>query len=235
LNALLQVRQLTKLYGEQIALMDVAFDVHEGEVLGIIGPNGSGKTTLLECVTGLQPADDGQVRWLGQSLPRGRRRRAMFYVPDGVAPYSEHPVHAVLRFVASVYRQPSRTMQDAIEALGLGPVLQKHVGKLSKGYRRRLLLGLGLIAPHRLLIMDEPFDGLDLRQSREVMTLLRAAAKNGRTLLLSIHQLNDAERICDRLVLLSAGSVRGSGSLDELRQQSGVIAGNLEDIFLALA
>jgi len=78
LNALLQVRQLTKLYGEQIALRDVAFDVHEGEVLGIIGPNGSGKTTLLECVTGLQPADDGQVRWLGQSLPRGRRRRAMF-------------------------------------------------------------------------------------------------------------------------------------------------------------
>src|SRR6266850_6433049 len=65
LNALLQARQLTKLYGEQIALMDVAFDVHEGEVLGIIGPNGSGKTTLLECVTGLQPADDGQVRWLG--------------------------------------------------------------------------------------------------------------------------------------------------------------------------
>jgi ABC-type multidrug transport system ATPase subunit len=82
-NALLQVRQLTKLYGEQVALLDVAFDVREGEVLGVIGPNGSGKTTLLECVTGLQPADDGQVRWQGQLLPRGQRRRAMFYIPEG--------------------------------------------------------------------------------------------------------------------------------------------------------
>lgn len=234
-TALLQVEQLAKRYGDQVALADVAFDVREGEVLGIIGPNGSGKTTLLECLTGLQPADDGRVRWLGQLLPRAWRRRAMFYIPDGIAPYAEHPVHAVLRFVASVHRRPPKAMQDAIEALGLGPVLQKNVGILSKGYRRRLLLALGLIAPHRLLVMDEPFDGFDLRQTREVMTLLRAAAKNGRTLLLSIHQLNDAERMCDRFVLLSAGVVRGRGSLDELRQQCGLVAGSLEDIFLALA
>jgi ABC-2 type transport system ATP-binding protein len=234
-GGLLRVERLTKRYGDDVALADVAFDVLEGEALGLIGPNGSGKTTLLECVTGLQPADHGRVLWLGQELPRARRRRAMFYIPDGIAPYAEHPVHTVLRFVASVHRQPRSTMQDAIEALGLPPVLHKSVGSLSKGYRRRLLLALGLIAPHRLLVMDEPFDGFDLRQTREVMTLLRAAVGKGRTLLLSIHQLNDAERMCDRFVLLCAGSVRGRGTLDELRQRSGLIAGNLEEVFLALA
>ncbi len=232
---MLEVERLSKRYGDQVALVDVAFDVREGEVLGVIGPNGSGKTTLLECLTGLRPADDGVVRWLGRPLPHVQRKRAMFYVPDGIAPYAEHPVDAVLRFITAVYRQPPRTMQDAIEALGLGSVLRKQVGALSKGYRRRLLLALGLIAPHPLLVMDEPFDGFDLRQTRDVMALLRTKAKNGRTMLLSIHQLGDAERICDRFVLLSLGSVRGRGTLDELRQRSGLKTGKLEEVFLALA
>ncbi|MBI3677920.1 MAG: ABC transporter ATP-binding protein [Proteobacteria bacterium] len=231
---MLQVEGLAKRYRDQVALADVDFDVREGEILGVIGPNGSGKTTLLECLTGLQPADSGKVRWWGEPLMRDQRKRAMFYVPDGIAPYAEHPVHAVLSFVASVYRQPLRAKHDAIEALELGPVLQKNVGTLSKGFRRRLLLALGLIAPHGLLVMDEPFDGFDLRQTRDVMTLLRATARNGRTMLLSIHQLSDAERMCDRFVLLSLGSVRGRGSLEELRRQSGLAAGKLEEIFLAL-
>jgi ABC-2 type transport system ATP-binding protein len=235
LTTLLEVERLTKRYRDQVALADVAFEARAGEVLGIIGPNGSGKTTLLECLTGLQPADSGLVRWLGQTLPRAWRKRAMFYIPDGVAPYAEHPVQAVLQFIASAHRQPPRPVQDTVDALGLGPVLGKKVGTLSKGYRRRLLLALGLIVPHPMLVMDEPFDGFDLRQTRDVMTLLRTAAKNGRALLLSIHQLGDAERLCDRFVLLGAGSVCGKGSLHELRHQSGLVTGNLEEIFLALA
>jgi ABC-2 type transport system ATP-binding protein len=235
LTEFLQVEQLTKSFGGQTILSNVTFDVREGDILGVIGSNGAGKTTLLECLTGLQPADSGVVRWLGDPLPRALRSRAMFYVPDGIAPYAGHSVNTLLRFVTSAHRQPPRTAQDAIDALGLGPMLDKKVGALSKGYRRRLLLALGLIVPHRLLVMDEPFDGFDLRQTRDAMTLLRAAAKNGRTLLLSIHQLSDAERLCDRFVLLSGGFVRGRGSLHELRRQSGIAAGNLENIFLAVA
>jgi len=99
-------------------------------------------------------------------------------------------------------------------------VLTKTVGALSKGYRRRLLLAVGLLAPQPLLAMDEPFDGLDLRQTREVMGLLRRVAEGGRALLLSIHQLTDAERVCDRFVLLAAGRVRGEGTLAELRAEA---------------
>jgi ABC-2 type transport system ATP-binding protein len=97
-----------------------------------------------------------------------------------------------------------------------------------------LLLALGLLTPQPLLMLDEPFDGLDLRQARDVMALLRRQAQRGRTLMLSIHQLTDAARVCDRLVLLSEGKVVGEGTIDELRRQAKLGDGGLEEIFLAL-
>jgi ABC-2 type transport system ATP-binding protein len=231
----LRVCRLTKRFGDEIALAGVALEIRPGEVLGLIGPNGSGKTTLLECLSGLLPVDDGEVLWRGKPLPRSHGKQTMFYIPDGIAPYAEHRVLDVLRFIEAVYRRPRRLADEIFTAVALDAVLRKRVGALSKGYRRRLLLALGLLAPHPLLLMDEPFDGFDLRQTREMMTLLRRAAGDGRTLLLSIHQLSDAERMCDRFVLLSAGRVRGEGSLDALRQAVGRTQGNLEQVFLALA
>jgi ABC-type multidrug transport system ATPase subunit len=96
------------------------------------------------------------------------------------------------------------------------------------------MLALALIAPQPLLLMDEPFDGFDLRQTREVMGVVRAVARNGRTLVLAIHQLIDAERVCDRFVLLADGRIRGIGTLADLRAQTGMPTGGLEDVFLAL-
>jgi ABC-2 type transport system ATP-binding protein len=112
--------------------------------------------------------------------------------------------------------------------------MSSRIGALSKGERKRVLLALGLLTPQPLLMLDEPFDGLDLRQTRDVMTLLRNHASSGRTLMLSIHQLVDAGRVCDRLVLLSAGKVVGEGSLPELRAQANLSEGGVEEIFLAL-
>ena len=121
-------------------------------------------------------------------------------------------------------------------ALRLEPALAKPVGALSKGYRRRLLLALGLLAPRPMLLMDEPFDGFDLRQTREVMSLLRDELLHGRTLVLSIHQLGDAQRICDRLVLLSGGRVVATGTSAELTASAGLSVGSdLGEVFLALA
>ena len=96
------------------------------------------------------------------------------------------------------------------------------------------MLALGLLTPHELILMDEPFDGLDLRQTRDIVGVLRRHAERGRTFVLAIHQLADAERICDRFVLLAGGQVRGLGTLDELRAEASLPAGSLEDIFLAL-
>ena len=232
--ALMQVAGVTKRYGDQRALADVSFAVNAGEVLGLIGPNGAGKTTLLEAIAGLVPADGGHVLWRGNSPPLSQRRELMFYLPDGLRPWDDEYVARLLEFFAAAYCRPARITTEAIGALGLAPVLRQRIGALSKGYGRRLMLALALIAPQPLLLMDEPFDGFDLRQTREVMGVVREVARNGRTLVLAIHQLIDAERVCDRFVLLADGRIRGIGTLADLRAQTGMPAGGLEDVFLAL-
>jgi ABC-2 type transport system ATP-binding protein len=230
----LEVISLTKRYGDQPALSDVSLAVRDGEVLGLIGPNGAGKTTLLESIAGLLPVDSGGIMWRGRPLPPQRRRKAMFYLPDGVRPYGDQFVEQVLAFFAGPYGRSASSVSDIVAAVGLGPVLAKRVQSLSKGYNRRLIIALGLMTPHPILLMDEPFDGFDLRQTRDMMAVLRRTAAGGRTLLLSIHQLRDAEQVCDRFALLADGRIRGIGTLDELRARTGRSGGTLEDIFLAL-
>jgi ABC-2 type transport system ATP-binding protein len=233
-RALLQVSGLTKRYGDEIALADVAFEVNSGEVLGLIGPNGAGKTTLLEAVAGLLPVDTGNITWRGAALTRARRREFIFYLPDGIRPYQDQPVARVLAFFAGVYRRSSAHVAEIVAALGLASVLAKRVHALSKGFNRRLLLALALIAPHPLVLMDEPFDGFDLRQSRAIGDVLRRIAQDGRALVLAIHQLGDAERVCDRFILLAGGRLRGQGTLTVLRQRTGLPTASLEEVFLAL-
>jgi len=231
---LIQVAGLSKRYGEQHALADVGFDIRAGEVLGLIGPNGAGKTTLLEALAGLLPIDAGEVLWRDAPMPGVRRREALFYLPDGLRPWEEQFTWRVLAFFAAAHGRTEDSVATTIDAVGLAPVLGKRVLALSKGYGRRLMLALALLTPQPLLLMDEPFDGFDLRQTREVMALIRREAAGGRTLVLAIHQLADAERVCDRFVLLADGAVRGVGTLDELRARTGLAAATLEDVFLAL-
>ena len=230
----LRIADLTKQYGEERAIDRVTFSASSGEVVGIVGPNGAGKTTLLETVVGLVSTDAGEVSWHGEPLPASQRRNALFYLPDGVRPYRDAATYQVVSFFAGVYRRSKAETADTITSVGLRPVLHKRIHALSKGYNRRLLLALALLAPHPVLLMDEPFDGFDLRQTHEIVGVLRNQAARGRTFILAIHQLVDAERVCDRLILLAAGRVRGSGTLDELRAQTSLPAGSLEDIFLAL-
>ena len=232
--ALMQVAGLTKRYGEQRALSDVSFNVHPRELLGLIGPNDAGKTTLMEAITGVLAADDGRILWRGTSLALPQRREFMFYLPDGLRPWEDQYAADVIEFFAAVYGRPEIVVADTIRSLGLSPVLRKRIAALSKGYGRRLMLALALLTPHPLLLMDEPFDGFDLRQTREIMNVLRDVASNGRTLVLAIHQLGDAARVCDRFVLLAEGRVRGVGTLAELRAQTGKPAAGLEEVFLAL-
>jgi ABC-type multidrug transport system ATPase subunit len=231
---LLQVAGITKWYGEQRALADVSFDLRRGEILGLIGPNGSGKTTLLEAVAGLLPVNAGGVLWQRSSLPQHRRSEVVFYLPDGVRPWDDQHIIRVLEFFASAFGRRAAELDEVIRAVGLEQVLGKHVSGLSKGYARRLMLALALLTPHPVLLMDEPFDGFDIRQTREIMDLMRRVAMHGRTFALAIHQLADAERVCDRFVLLANGCVCGIGSLDDLRSDIDQATARLEDVFLAL-
>jgi ABC-type multidrug transport system ATPase subunit len=230
----MRVSQLRKCYGEQTVLADVTFDVRAGEVLGLIGPNGSGKTTLLEAVAGLLPDVAGEVLWHTRVLPLERRRDRIFFLPDGLKPWGEEYVARVIGYFAAIYRHTDARVAETVRAVGLDPVLRKRVSALSKGFGRRLVLALAFLTPHPILLLDEPFDGFDLRQTRDIMAMLRGIAARGRSFVLAIHQLADAERVCDRLVLLADGKVRGFGTLDELRARAGRPAAGLEEVFLAL-
>jgi ABC-2 type transport system ATP-binding protein len=234
MRMLLAAQGISKRYGHNAVLENASFSVGSREVLGLIGPNGAGKTTLFECLAGLIPADAGSVEFGGRALAPSHRKDALFYLPDGIRPWAEQRVRWVLNFFGALFGRPAGAGATLVAALELDRLLASRVGSLSKGEAKRVLLALGLLTPHPVLLLDEPFDGLDFRQTRDVMALLRTVPAEGRTLFLSIHQLTDAARVCDRLVLLSRGRVVGEGTLEELRGQAGLTDGGLEEVFLAL-
>jgi len=177
-------------------------------------------------------------------LTSAERIATVFYLPDAIAPWPEQTVRWVLDFTAGYFGRAqtgsyAATPSDVIGRLDLEPLLDSRIGTLSKGQRKRALLAVGLLTPQPILLADEPFEGLDLRQTREIAQTLRHYAAAGRTMVLSIHQISDAARMCDRFVLLSGGRTRGEGTLDDLARlaasRAEVSAGtDLEEIFLAL-
>ena len=231
---MLTVEGLTKKFGSRSVLADVSFTMGAGEVLGLIGPNGAGKTTVLECLAGLLPTNSGTFKYHGNPLSARGRKETLFYVPDGILPWAQQTVKWLLTFFERLYSQAPEKLAALAGPLRLEEIARSRVATLSKGERKRVLLAVGLLTSQPLLLLDEPFDGLDLRQTRDVMTLLRSETTTGRTLFVSIHQLNDAAKVCDRLVLLNAGKRVAEGTLAELQAQANLKDGGLEEIFLAL-
>lgn len=235
---LVQVRGLAKSYGRFTAIQDISFAINSGEILGLIGPNGAGKTTLFECLAGLQPSDSGSISFVGPCKGESRSS-VLFYVPDDIAPWPQQSVRWGLEFSLDFFGGRRARYDDVVQDLRLESILRTRIGALSKGQRKRFLLAIGLLASQPVLVIDEPFEGLDLRQSREVEATLRNHVGLGRTLFVSIHQIADAARICDRFVLLSNGRLVAEGSLKELtamaRSRLGHLPGeDFEEIFLAL-
>ena len=232
----LRVSGMSKSYGRRPALEDVTFTIHPGEVLGLIGPNGAGKTTLFECLAGVMPATAGVLLQDGHVVGAQERRSLLFYMPDAIAPWPAQPLGWALDFSVQYFGGRADLRDEVVRSLGLEALRAAPIGTLSKGERKRALLAIGLLTPQPILLVDEPFDGLDLRQSREMAATLRSHAARGRTLVLSIHQIAEAARLCDRFVLLNAGRVCAEGTLAELEAQAAAPqgAGNLEEVFLAL-
>jgi ABC-2 type transport system ATP-binding protein len=230
-ETLFAVEGLWKRFGAVAALSDVSFEVRRGEVLGLIGPNGAGKSTLFECLAGVLPYDRGEVRGAADAP-------LLFYMPDGIVPWEAQRVGWILDYMTGLFGGHREMRRVVVEELGLGGFERRAIGTLSKGERKRALLAAALMTPQPALMIDEPFDGLDLRQMREAAEVLRRHAAQGRTLFLSIHQIADAARLCDRFVLLSNGRVCGEGTVEDLRTLAGKRAAGrfetLEEVFLAL-
>ena len=216
-----------------MALREVSFAVREGEVLGLLGPNGAGKTTLMACLAGLEYPDTGTVRIDGAPIEYPGDTRTLFYLPDGIAPWRAQRAAWLLEFGVTAFGCAAIDVDELHRVLRIDELASQHIGTLSKGQRKRLLLALALQMPSDVLLLDEPFDGLDLRLTREVSTLLRAQAAAGRSLVISMHDLHGASRVCDRLILLDDGRVVADGTLAELRDRSGRANAELDEVFLA--
>lgn len=227
---------ITKTIGHNILLSDISFSLEQGEILGLIGPNGAGKTTLLECLAGLLAVDSGKVCFNTVPLPHGQRSQFLWYQPDDILPFAQHRVATTLHFFQKSFSfcQSEQKLSQLIKRLDLSPVLTRRFHQLSKGYKRRVLLAIALLSQQPLLLLDEPFDGFDLRQTLSIIDLLRKF-QNGRTFILSIHQLTEAEKICDRFLLLVNGKVLALGTLADLCLQAGLPdTATLEEVFLAI-
>ncbi len=230
----LSISGINKTFGPYRVLSEISFTIMPGEILGLIGPNGAGKSTLLECVTGLSSVESGKVEWGGQTLSPEQRKQVLWYQPDNILPFAGQQVRTTLSFFRQVHGTDMPAFKHIIHRLELSPMLHKPLQALSKGYRRRVLLAIALLSRQPLLMLDEPFDGFDLRQSLSVMDLLRHCSKN-RSMVLSIHQLAEAEKICNRFLLLDQGQILALGTLAELRKQADLPSGaSLEEVFLAI-
>lgn len=219
--------------GGQSILSSISFVVERENIIAVIGPNGAGKTTLMECVAGLQP-HLGSIKVNGNRVDEVSRHKHIFYQPDQVLPYPDHGVYATLKFFQSMLSVKTDRLDEIIERLKIESVLEKTSKELSRGYQKRLLIAIGLLSSTPILLLDEPFEGLDLKQTKEVVSILKDERAKGRTLVLSIHQIADAERIADQFLLIVQGKVLGCGSLNHLQEKAGLQKGSLEEIFVSL-
>lgn len=220
---MIEVRDLRKMYGDRTVVDGVSFDVAEGEIFGILGPNGAGKTTTVECIGGLRRADGGSIRVAGMD-PRDEgtafREALGIQLQESRLP-EKQTVAEALELYASFYAHP-RDWRELAERLGLTPHLRRYFCKLSGGQKQRLSVALALIGNPRVAILDELTTGLDPAARREVWGLLEDLRGTGVTLLLVSHFMEEAERLCDRVVVIDRGRVIAADTPEGLA--AGVVA-----------
>jgi len=229
---MVEVRGLTKYYGDFRAIHDVSFTAEHGEILGLLGPNGAGKTTTMRIVTGFMPATEGTVSVEGFDVVREAReaRRRIGYLPENPPLYHDMTVSSYLKFVGRIKGVAKSALGDALDRVltkcFLTDVADRIVSRLSKGYRQRVGLAGALIHNPPVLILDEPTIGLDPKQIIEIRGLIKELAAD-RTVILSTHILPEVSQICSKVVIINDGTVVVEKSLKELAQGA-----SLEEVFL---
>jgi len=203
------VQHLVKRYGHRFAVDDVSLSIREGEIFGIIGPNGAGKTTTVECISGLRAPDSGSISVYGHS-PQKDRNRIRELVGVQLQESALPPrltVGEAVRLFASFYPNPLDPDQ-LLESLGIGQIDRSQFKSLSGGQKQRLSIALALVGNPRLAILDELTTGLDPEARRETWSLIERMRDRGVTVILVTHFMDEAEKLCDRLALISRGTVR---------------------------
>lgn len=219
----IEVRNLTKHYGQQKVLDGIGFEVKQGEILGFLGPNGAGKTTTMKIITGYLPVESGEVYIKGKPVQSGLTKSYIGYLPENNPLYQDMPVVDYLEYSAKLQNIPRNQIHERIKEMirltGLNSEKHKLIGELSKGYRQRVGLAQALIHDPEILILDEPTTGLDPNQIIEIRELIKQLGKE-KTVILSTHILSEVEATCDRILIINKGKIVANGTSAELRQQA---------------
>lgn len=236
---MIQVRRLTKRYGDFIAVDDLSFEVKPGEVLGVLGPNGAGKTTTLRSVTGIIPYSSGSVHIAGHDLKKDpvAAKREFAFIPDDPQFFEHLTVSEHLDFMARLYgvADDAEIGGNLLSLLELEDKRDNVPSQLSRGMRQKLAIACALIHSPKLLLLDEPLTGLDPAGMRRMKAQLHEEAANGMAIVLSSHLLHLVEELATRLLVVAKDRSVATGPIKEIAAHRPELEGQgLEDIFLAL-
>jgi ABC-2 type transport system ATP-binding protein len=237
---MIEAQALTKRYGKLLAVDALNLKVSPGEVYGFLGPNGAGKTSTLKMLAGLAAPDEGQAMIFGHSMhSQPDLAKAMLgYIPDRPNLFPELTAREALRLSAGLRsmdpKQAELRANALLEAFGLLPWADEPSQTFSHGMRQKLCFACALLHQPKALILDEPLVGLDPQGMRQIKALLRQLAAKGSAVLVSMHTLEVAERLCDRVGILMHGKLLIEGTVEAVMQQSGAKQSGLEEAFLAL-
>lgn len=219
-DAVVVIRNLSKGYGSYLAVNDVSLEVRRGEVFGILGPNGAGKTTLIEMICGLRMPTSGTVRVFGLD-PHAQPLEAtsrMSIQPQKAGLFEHLTVEETLQLFASFYKNPE-PVPSVLESIGLVEQRKQLVKRLSGGQRQRLLVGVALISRSDLLFLDEPTGSLDPDARRQLWDIILERRREGRTIILTTHSMEEAQALCDRIAIMYRGRVLAMGTQQELMER----------------
>jgi ABC-2 type transport system ATP-binding protein len=218
-----EVKGLTKIYGEQRAVDNISFKINKGEIVGFLGPNGAGKSTTMKMITGYLAPDEGEITVSGIDVKKQplESKKKIGYLPESNALYYDMYVKEYLGFVADVHTINNRqqAISNVVEQVGLTPEKNKKIGQLSKGYKQRVGIAAALLHNPEVLILDEPTSGLDPNQIIEIRQVIKDQGKD-KIVLFSSHILQEVEAICDRVIIINKGKIAADDRLVNLQKAS---------------
>src|SRR5579872_7100523 len=237
-SPLIEADQLSKRFGDTLAVNRLSFQVVAGEIFGFLGPNGAGKTTTIKMLTGLVQPSSGRARLGGFDIVRQplQAKRMFGYVPDEPQLYGKLTATEFLHFVGDVYElsaaKRARRIAELLKLFGLEQQAGSLLGGFSHGMKQKVMLCSALLHEPKIYFLDEPTVGLDPRSAKLLKTILREIASAGGAVFMSTHIMEIAQALCDRIAILDKGNIVALGSMAELRSLQG--KASLEDIFLHL-
>ncbi len=237
---MIQLRNLTKNYGNFTALKGLSLTVPRGMLYGLLGPNGAGKTTALRIIAGILQPTSGTVTLGGFDVQKDpeRAKSRLGFIPDRPFVYEKLTGAEFLRFVAGLYGQNGNEIDRRIDELlsvwELSAWRDELLEAYSHGMKQKLIISSALIHRPEVIVVDEPLVGLDPKAARMLKDIFRGFVGKGGTLLMSTHTLEVAEALCDRIAIIQGGEIRAEGSMDDLRRQVESGGADLEEIFLKL-